>query len=444
MDAKRVRSIVERWMFPTEGGSYMGGLESRPVLARSKGSIVVDTNGKEYLDFQSGQMGAALGHQHPRIVAVIENTMKSMMHASNTMLNVPRLKLHERLGKLLPKPLEKSLFLVSGSDSIEASIDLARKATGGLDVVGFHAALHGSTSYLTRSVTFNWDRRNHSIVAPATQSILTPYCYRCPLNLKFPGCGLQCLKTSLEMADANFTSKPAAFIGEPILSAGGVIVPPPGYFTRLTELAHERGMLVILDECQTGLGRLGAMYGFEVYGIVPDFLVLSKTLGGGVPISAVVTSSAIDETCHERGMMHATSHISDPMPAAAALAVLDVVEEERLADAARERGDQLLARLTELQARHEAIGDVRGMGLLTAIELVEDRDNRRPALALGAAFTDECERCGLSVNLVRGRAGGAANCVRMAPPLTISEDEIDLAVTIMDEALTTVAAAQPA
>jgi 2,2-dialkylglycine decarboxylase (pyruvate) len=222
-----------------------------------------------------------------------------------------------------------------------------------------------------------------------------------------------------------------------------VIVPPPGYFLRLSELARERGMLVVLDECQTGLGRLGAMYGFELYEIVPDFLVLSKTLGGGVPISAVVTSAAIEETCFERGMVHATSHVSDPMPAAAALAVLDVVEEEGLAAAARRRGDQLLQRLGELQERHEAIGDVRGMGLLTAIELVEDRDSRRPAHDLGAAFTEECERCGLSVNLVRGRTGGAANCVRMAPPLTISEDEVDLAVTIMDEALTTVGRREP-
>ena len=164
----------------------------------------------------------------------------------------------------------------------------------------------------------------------------------------------------------------------------------------------------MLDECQTGLGRLGALYGFELYDFVPDFLVLSKTLGGGVPISAVVTSAEIERTCFERGLTHVTSHVSDPMPAAAALAVLAVVEEESLAAAARDRGAQLLARLGELQERHEAIGDVRGMGLLTAIELVEDRDSRRPALALGADFTDECERCGLSVNLVRGRAGGAA------------------------------------
>jgi 2,2-dialkylglycine decarboxylase (pyruvate) len=156
-----------------------------------------------------------------------------------------------------------------------------------------------------------------------------------------------------------------------------------------------------------------------------------------VPISAVATSAAIEEECHARGFVHVTSHVSDPMPAAAALAVIDVVEEEGLADRARSRGEYLLARLGELQERHEHIGDVRGLGLLCGLELVEDRDTREPADALGLALTDECQRCGLSINLVRGGTGGQASCLRMAPPLTVAEDEIDLAVTIIDEALQT-------
>jgi 2,2-dialkylglycine decarboxylase (pyruvate) len=212
-------------------------------------------------------------------------------------------------------------------------------------------------------------------------------------------------------------------------------VPPPGYFARLVELARERGMLVMLDECQTGLGRLGAMYGFQVYGIVPDLLVLSKTLGGGVPISALITSATIERECFMRGFTHVTSHVSDPMPAAAALAVIDVVEEEHLADRARARGQYLLERLRDLQERHEQIGDVRGLGLLYGLELVLSRETREPADALGLALTDECQRRGLSINLVRGGTGGQASCLRMAPPLTVSEDEIDLAVTIIDDAL---------
>jgi 2,2-dialkylglycine decarboxylase (pyruvate) len=223
-----------------------------------------------------------------------------------------------------------------------------------------------------------------------------------------------------------------------VLSAGGVIVPPPGYFVRLAELCSERGMLLVLDECQTGLGRLGALYGFEIYDVVPDFLTLSKTLGGGVPISATITSAEIEQSCFGRGLVHVTSHVSDPMPAAAAEAVLDVVVGDDLAGAARRQGERLVEGLRDIQSRHEAVGDVRGMGLLCGVELVEDRDTREPADSLGHALTDECLRCGLSINLVRGQTAGSANCLRLAPPLTISDDEIDLGLTILDEALTTV------
>ena len=223
---------------------------------------------------------------------------------------------------------------------------------------------------------------------------------------------------------------------EPVLSAGGVIVPPPGYFARLLELCDERELLTIFDECQTGLGRLGRMYGFEAYDVVPDFLVLSKTLGGGIPIGAVVTSATIEAECHARGFMHVTSHVSDPLPAAAANAVLDVVRSEDLPARAARQGERLLGHLRELQSRHELIGDVRGMGLLCGIELVEDRETREPAMTKGVELTSECDARGLSINLVRGGSGGAPNCIRMAPPLTIADDELDLAAEILDASLT--------
>lgn len=433
MDSARVRSIVERWMFPTEGGSYMGGLESRPVLARSKGSIVVDTNGKEYLDFQSGQMGAALGHQHPRIVARIEKTMQSMMHATNTMLNVSRLRLHERLGKLLPKPLEKSLFLVSGSDSIEASIDLARKATGGLDVVGFHAGLHGSTSYLTRSITFNWDRRNHSIVAPATQAILTPYCYRCPLNLKFPGCELQCLKTSLEIADANFTSKPAAFIGEPILSAGGVIVPPPGYYKAVREACDERGMLLIFDESQTGLGKTGKLFGFQHEpGVDPDIITISKHFGGGFPISAVCATAPVAHAAVEHGYFATRSHATDPLACAAGEESLDIVVDEDLSGRAARIEKRIRSAFKQMAKEFPLIGDVRGRGVLLGIELVTDRESKTPAEKETKSIFEHCLSAGLIFQLRGVRK--LKNVIRLVPPMTTTDAEADRAMSILYDA----------
>src|ERR1044071_1566143 len=197
MDRTRIAGIAEQWMIPTSKTSYMAGLEAKPVIAAARGVWVVDTEGKEYLDFGSGQMAAALGHNHPRYVAAVERSLRTISHSTKTFLNVDRLELHERLGQILTPPLQKSLFLVSGSDAIEAAIDLARKATGGVDVLGLHMALHGSTSFVTRSLTFGWNRGRHGLAAPSTAAILSPFCYRCPVGKSFPSCHAQCLASSM-------------------------------------------------------------------------------------------------------------------------------------------------------------------------------------------------------------------------------------------------------
>ncbi|HLT09928.1 MAG TPA: aspartate aminotransferase family protein [Micromonosporaceae bacterium] len=413
---------------------YAGGFAPY-VVASASGSFIQTTDGRRVLDFTAGQICATIGHNHPRVVAAIEAASRSVIHLNSWMLSEPVLALAERLLATLPPSLNRTMFLSTGGEGIEAALRMAKLSTGGFEVASLTRSWHGLTSGAS-ALTLAGGRRGYGPNLPGTFAMPAPYAYRCPVRHCSGNCDCSCLEAGFDLFDQASVGAPAAVVAEPVLSAGGVIVPPPDYFRRLLELCHERGMLLILDECQTGLGRLGTMYGFQAYGIVPDVLVLSKTLGGGLPIGAVVTSAEIEATCHERGLVHITSHVSDPLPAAAALAVLDVVETEHLADLARERGEYLLARLRELQQRHESIGDVRGMGLLCGIELVEDRDSRRPAENLGSAFTDECERRGLSVNLVRGRTGGHANCVRMAPPLTISTEEIDLAVSIMDEALT--------
>jgi 2,2-dialkylglycine decarboxylase (pyruvate) len=228
MDRNRIAEIAERWMIPTSKTAYMAGLENKPVIAAAEGVRVIDTEGKRYLDFGSGQMAAALGHNNPRFVAAVERSLRTISHSTKTFLNLDRLELHERLGQILTPPLQKSLFLVSGSDAIEAAIDLARKATGGVDVLGLHMALHGSTSFITRSLTFGWNRGRHGLAAPSTAAILSPFCYRCPVGKSFPSCEVQCLASSMELADANLTGKPAAMIIEPVMSAGGIVVPPPG------------------------------------------------------------------------------------------------------------------------------------------------------------------------------------------------------------------------
>ncbi len=434
MKREEARRIAREWMFPTAGSSYMGGLEERPIWAQSLGSTVIDTEGRRYLDFQSGQMGAALGHQHPRIVAAIAETMKSLMHGSNTMLNVPRLRLHERLGKLLPAPLKKSVFLVSGSDAIEAAIDLARKATGGLDVLGLHAGLHGSTSFVTRSLTFTWARRRHATVAPATSAVLTPYCYRCPLGLAFPKCGIQCLKTSMELADANFTAKPAAFIGEPILSAGGVIVPPPGFYAAMREECDKRGMLMILDESQTGLGKTGKLFGFQhEAGLKPDIITISKHFGGGLPISAVCTSAKVAGRAVKAGFFATRSHAGDPLLCAAGEESLRIVVEEEMAAKALRIERRIKKALAALAQEFELIGDVRGRGVLVGIELVSDRAKKTPANEACKAVERHCLEKGL-IFQSRG-AGSLANVIRLVPPMTTTNEEVDRAMSILSDAL---------
>ncbi|BBK41164.1 aspartate aminotransferase family protein [Allostella vacuolata] len=434
MDRSHAREIVANWMFPTVKSSYMGGAEDRPIIAKSEGSTFTDTDGKTYLDFQSGQMGAALGHQHPRIVHTITETMKTLLHSTNTMLNVPRLKLHETLGRILPKPLARSLFLVSGSDAIEASIDLARKATGGLDVLGFHSGLHGSTSYLTRSLSFAWSRRKHTVVAPATSSIMTPNCYRCPLKLQQPSCQFACMKISLELADANFTSQPAAFIGEPILSAGGVIVPPPGYYKVLRRELEKRGMLMIFDESQTGLGKTGNLFGFQLHaGAQPDIMTLSKHFGGGLPISAVVTTDEIAERAVGNGYFATRSHATDPLLCAAGEESVKIVVEEDMSGKAKRIETRIKAALEEMAKEIDLIGDVRGHGVLLGIELVTDRDKKTPADAATEKVAQDCQDAGLIFQL-RGYQG-TKNIIRLVPPMTTTDEEVDRAMAILRDAL---------
>lgn len=434
MDRTEARHIAKHWMFPTAKSSYMGGLEERPILAQSQGSTVTDTDGKAYLDFQSGQMGAALGHQHPRIVKVIQQTMQSLLHASKAMLNVPRLRLHETLGKILPQPLQKSLFLVSGSDAIEAAIDLARKATGGLDVLGLHTGLHGSTSYLTRSLSFAWSRNKHATVAPATSAILSPHCYRCPVGSTFPQCELQCLTTSMELADANFTSQPAAFIGEPILSAGGVIVPPPGYYKALRQECDKRGMLLIFDESQTGLGKTGKLFGFQHdVGVMPDIITISKHFGGGLPISAVCTTDAIAERAVNQGYFATRSHAADPLLCAAGEESIHIVVEEDMAGKAARIERRIHSALESMAKEWEIIGDIRGRGVLVGIEFVTDREKKTPANAAVQQIAQTCLDNGLIFQL-RGTQGDL-NVIRLVPPMTTTEAEVDRAMSIIYDAI---------
>ncbi|HZU04036.1 MAG TPA: aspartate aminotransferase family protein [Ktedonobacteraceae bacterium] len=408
------------------------------TVARASGAWIETTDGQRILDFTSGQICSTIGHNHPGIAAAVQQSLDEVIHLNSWMLSEPVLALAERLVSLVPASLNKVILVNTGGEANEVALRLAKMHTGRFEVVGLTRSWHGLQAGAA-SVNLAGGHAGYGPLMPGSLALPAPYAYRCPIRHCNGTCDCSCLEAGFDMINQQSVGSLCAVIAEPVLSAGGIIVPPPDYFQRLRKLCQERGMLLILDEAQTGFGRLGAMFGFELYEVVPDILSVSKTLGGGIPLAATLTSSEIESDCYNKGFMHVTSHVADPLPAAVGLAVINVIEEEGLVEQARQRGNYLLERLRELQQRHEQIGDVRGKGLLVGLELVEDRTTKKPADALGVAVGDECLRRGLSMNIVRS-TGGMLNCFRMAPPLSITEDEIDIAIDIIDEALKAVLA----
>jgi 2,2-dialkylglycine decarboxylase (pyruvate) len=408
------------------------------IVVRASGAWLETTDGQRILDFTSGQICSTVGHNHPRIVEAMQQSLDEVIHLNSWMLSQPVLELAERLAGLVPDSLNKVILVNTGGEANEIALRIAKMHTGRFEVVGLTRSWHGLQAG-TASLNLAGGHAGYGPSMPGSLTLPAPYAYRCPIRHCNGTCDCSCLDAGFDLIDQQSVGSLCAVIAEPVLSAGGIIVPPPEYFQHLRQLCDERGMLLILDEAQTGFGRFGTMFGFESFGVVPDILSVSKTLGGGIPLAATLTSSEIEEDCYNKGFMHVTSHVSDPLPAAAGLAVIDVIEQEGLVEQARQRGEYLLARLRELQQRHEHIGDVRGKGLLVGIELVEDRDTKEPADALGIAVGNECLRRGLSMNIVRS-TGGMLNCFRMAPPLSITESEIDTAIAIIDEAITAVLA----
>ncbi len=349
------------------------------------------------------------------------------------MLSRPVVDLARRLASSLPDPLEKVLLLTTGAESNEAAIRMAKLVTGKHEIVSFARSWHGMTA-AAANATYSAGRKGYGPTAPGNFAIPVPDSYRPDFTLPD---GTFDWRTQLDVAfrliDAQSTGSLAAFIAEPILSSGGIIEPPLGYFAALAEKCRERGMLLILDEAQTGLCRTGTWYAFERDGIVPDILTLSKTLGAGLPLAAVITSAAIEQEAHDRGFLFFTTHVSDPLVAAVGNTVLDVLEREQMDARALELGNVLRAGLLSIASRHSVVGDVRGRGLLQGIELVLDRDTKEPANDLGADIARRCLELGLHMNIVQ--LPGMGGTFRMAPALTSTEAEIALGLEMLDQAI---------
>jgi 2,2-dialkylglycine decarboxylase (pyruvate) len=403
-----------------------------PIIAeRAQGSFMWDAQGRRILDFCSGQMSAIIGHSHPEIVEVVRRTIGELDHLYSTILSRPVVDLAALLAELAPGKLDRVLLVSTGGESNEAALKMAKLATGRHEIVGLSRSWHGVTGGAA-SATYSSSRRGYgpaqvgSFVLPAPDSYRSrfvgadgSYDWRSELDFGF------------ELVDRQSTGELAACIAEPILSSGGVLEPPVGYMPALAEKCRERGMLLIFDEAQTGLGRTGDLFACERDGVVPEFLTLSKTLGAGLPLAAVLTTPEIEDICHARGFLFYTTHASDPLPAAVGLKVLEVVIRDRLTERAHMLGEHLRDGLLALKQRHECIGDVRGRGLLVGLDLVQDRATKAPAPELAQRVARTCLELGMMTSVVRGGFG----IFRIAPPITIAKDEIDLALDIFDRAI---------
>ncbi|WP_234264630.1 aspartate aminotransferase family protein [Hydrogenophaga sp. NFH-34] len=410
-----------------------GGRFAPVIIERAQGSYVYDADGRPILDFTSGQMSALLGHCHPEISAVVADHAARLDHLFSGMLSRPVVDLARALAGVAPGALERSLLLTTGAESNEAAIRMAKLVTGRFEVVGFAQSWHGMTGGAA-SATYSAGRRGVGPAAVGSLAINAPFGFRPRF---FDASGAYDWQAELDygfdLVDRQSCGSLAAFIAEPILSSGGIIDLPPGYMAALKKKCEERGMLLILDEAQTGVGRTGHMFACERDGVVPDILTLSKTLGAGLPLAAVVTTAEIEERAHERGYLFYTTHVSDPLPAAIGLKVLEIVQRDGLVARAQVAGARLACGLRALQERFDCIGDVRGQGLLLGVEIVKDRTSLQPAPELGAAITDACMAQGLSMNVVQ--LPGMGGVFRIAPPLTVSDEEIDLGLERLGQAL---------
>jgi 2,2-dialkylglycine decarboxylase (pyruvate) len=411
-----------------------GGDSFPNLFVEAKGTIVRDDTGREILDFTSGQMCATIGHNHPAIVEAVNIAGQKAFHMFSGMIPEVVAELAMTVARdWMPAGLTKSIFVNTGSESNEVALRMAKMYTGGYEVLAVGGSWHGITGG-AGGVSFASDRKGYGVPAPGVFVMPEPNAYRPYIaGLSAEESALACLEIGLKMFDMQSAGKPAAIIIEPIISAGGVLVPPRSYMQVLRKAADDRGMLLIFDEAQTAFGRIGHRTGSDFFDVVPDIMSVSKTLGGGLPLAGTITTPEIEADIYEKHFAYYTSHVSDPLMGQVGLAVLRVLQEEKLVERARTVGAYLRARLQDLQQRYEAIGDVRGEGLLLGVELVKDRQSRVPNHALGALTTTKCYEKGLSMNIRRRPERGSV--WRIAPPLTVSLEEIDRATAILDEAL---------
>jgi 4-aminobutyrate aminotransferase-like enzyme len=402
---------------------------SEPLpFARGEGKWLYDVDGRKYLDFFGGIVTVALGHCNPKVTGPMKKQLDTLQHVTTLFPTVPIVEQAETQAAIFPGEKPARLFFTnSGTEAVETAVVTARVHTQRTEVVGLRHGYHGR-SLLSMSLTAHAPWRLGGVQDPAIRQAVAPYCYRCPLKLKYPDCGVACADDIEEVIRTTTSGRPAAFIAEPILGVGGFITPPKEYFGRAAEIARRYEALVIADETQTGWGRTGGKwFGIEQYGVKPDILVSAKSLGNGHPIGVTMARKQVADSFE--GMTISTFG-GNPVSMVGAKAVVDTIAEEKLAENAEKVGGHLRKRLEGLAEKHPVIGEVRGMGLMQGIELVKDRETKEPAPQTTAAVMEAAKDRGLII----GKGGLYGNALRISPPLNITEADADEAADKLDQA----------
>jgi 4-aminobutyrate aminotransferase / (S)-3-amino-2-methylpropionate transaminase / 5-aminovalerate transaminase len=403
-----------------------------PAFAASaKNAVIVDVEGREFIDLCGGIGVMNVGHCHPKVVAAVEKQAKLFSHTSfNVMMYEPYIRLAEKLNQATPGDFaKKTMFVNSGAEAVENGIKIARYFTKRDAVIAFEGAFHGRTLMgMTLTSKVLPYKTGFGPFAPEIYRIPYAYCYRCPVKDTYPGCGARCAEllnqAFVEYVEAN---EVAAVIVEPVLGEGGFVAPPPEYFQRLRQICSDNGIVFISDEIQAGFGRTGKMFGIEHAGVVPDIVLTAKSLGSGYPLAAVTGRADIMDA-PPPGSIGGT-YGGNPVACAAGLAVFDIIAEERLLDRANAIGNTMRARFEALQMRFDVIGEVRGRGAMMGMELVQDPQTKEPYPALAKEVRAQLfERRVLSL-----LAGAGDNVVRSLVPLTIEDELLAKALDIIDE-----------
>jgi 4-aminobutyrate aminotransferase-like enzyme len=423
---RQTREKHRDYLFPATINYY----EQPVVLTEGKGLRIRDADGNEYLDFFGGILTVSLGYADDRVNAAIVAQLDRFAHVSTLYPTLPVVELAERLARLAPGNLKRSYFTASGTEADETAVMMAELHTGSTEIVALRYGYSGR-SMLAQSLTAHAPWRALPTQVAGIKHAVSPYCYRCPLHLTYPSCGIACAKDIEELIRTTTTGRVAGFLAEPIQGVGGFITPPPEYFEIAVGIVRKYGGVFICDEVQTGFGRTGGrMWGIEHWGVTPDIMTMAKGVANGMPLGVTIATPEIAASLRA---LTISTFGGNPVSCAAANATLRIIEEEDLPANAERMGRRLRDGLEELQRRFpRSVGQVRGMGLMQALELVEDETsgNRTPAKALTGRVFEESRKRGLLI----GKGGLEGNIFRISPALTVGPAEIAEALGILQEA----------